>query len=64
MSQRAPLISYEQPQRERERSYNQPSDLWPLTSAFDELPPTLSASEKLVATENSSAPTSEREALF
>lgn len=39
MSQRAPLKSYEQPQRERERSYNQPSDLWPLTSAFDELLP-------------------------
>ena len=39
VSQRAPLISYEQPQRERERSYNQPSDLWSLTLAFDELLP-------------------------
>ncbi|WP_314879989.1 hypothetical protein ACTRLV_00250 [Corynebacterium durum] len=39
MSQRAPLISYEQPQPERERSYNRPSDLRPLTSAFDELLP-------------------------
>lgn len=39
VSQRALLISYEQLQRERERSYNQLSDLSPLTSAFDELFP-------------------------
>lgn len=39
MSQLAPLKGYEKLQPRRERRYNQPSDLWPLTSAFDELFP-------------------------